>query len=193
MRPSTDQASGALNGPTRTAVIHTDGQLNSAAQFRQQIIAYRNGAPVTFGDVAKVVDSVENVRSADWFNDQRAVTVAVQRQPGSNTIAVVDNIKAMLPQFPAQLPASIQMDIFYDRSQTIRAAIDDVQLTLLIAGALVVGVIFLFLRRVSATIIPSLALPIAIARHLRRHVAARLQPRQSVADGADPVGRLCGR
>ena len=159
---STDQASGVLNGPSRTAVVHTDGQLNSAAQFRRQIIAYRGGAPVTFGDVARVVDSVEDVRSADWYNDQRAVTIEIQRQPGSNTIAVVDHVKAMLPQFSAQLPASIRMHIFYDRSQSIRAAVDDVQLTLLIAGVMVVGVIFLFLRTVRATLIPSLALPIAI-------------------------------
>ncbi|MFC5582737.1 efflux RND transporter permease subunit [Rhodanobacter terrae] len=159
---STDQSSGALNGPSKTAVVHTGGQLNNAAQFRRQIIAYRNGAPVTFGDVANVVDSVEDVRSADWYNDQRAVTVEIQRQPGSNTMAVVDDIKKMLPQFEAQLPASIRMRIFYDRSQSIRAAVDDVQLTLLIACALVVGVIFFFLRRASATFIPSLALPIAI-------------------------------
>jgi HAE1 family hydrophobic/amphiphilic exporter-1 len=159
---STDQASGALNGPTKTAVVHTKGQLNDAAQFRRQVIAYRDGAPVTFGDVAQVVDSVEDVRSADWYNDQRAVTVEIQRQPGSNTMSVVSGIKKMLPQFEAQLPASIRMNIFYDRSQSIRAAVDDVQLTLLIAGMMVVGVIFLFLRRISATLIPSLALPIAV-------------------------------
>ena len=159
---STDQASGTLNGPTKTTIIHTAGQLNNAEQFRNQIIAYRNGAPVKLGDVANVVDSVENVRSADWFNDQRAVTLAISRQPGSNTMAVVDNIKAILPRFQAQLPSAIKMQVFYDRSQTIRAAVDDVQLTLLIAGLLVVGVIFLFLRRVTATIIPSLALPIAV-------------------------------
>ncbi|MDQ6648222.1 MAG: efflux RND transporter permease subunit [Pseudomonadota bacterium] len=159
---STDQSSGVLNGPSRTAVIHTAGQLNNAGAFRRQIIAYRDGAPITFGDVAHVVDSVEDVRSADWYDNQRAVTVEIQRQPGSNTMAVVDHIKTMLPQFEAQLPSSIDMRIFYDRSQSIRAAVDDVQLTLLIAGAMVIGVIFLFLRRVSATIIPSLALPIAV-------------------------------
>ena len=159
---STNQASGTLNGPSQTTIIHTAGQLTNAEEFRNQIIAYRNGAPVKFGDVATVVDSVENIRSADWFNDQRAVTLAISRQPGSNTMAVVDNIKAILPRFQAQLPSAIKMQIFYDRSQTIRAAITDVQLTLIIAGLLVVGVIFLFLRRVSATIIPSLALPIAV-------------------------------
>jgi HAE1 family hydrophobic/amphiphilic exporter-1 len=159
---NSNQASGTLNGPAQTAIIHTAGQLRDAAAFRRQVIAFRNGAPVKFGDVATVVDSVDNVRSLDWYNDQRAITVAIQRQPGSNTMAVVDNIKKMLPQFQAQLPASIKMQIFYDRSQSIRASVYDVQLTLLIACFLVVGVIFVFLRRVSATIIPSLALPIAV-------------------------------
>ena len=93
------------------------------------MIAYSDGAPVTFGDVAKVVDSFENVRSIDWLNDERAVTVAVQRQPDSNTIAIVDNIRKILPRFAAQLPAGIQMKVFYDRSQTIRAAVHDVQFT----------------------------------------------------------------
>ena len=159
---NTNQASGTLNGPSQTATIQTEGQLNNAADFRDQVIAYRNGAPVTFGDVANVIDAVENVRSKDWFNDQRAVTISVQRQPGSNTVAVVDNIRKVLPTFQAQLPAAIETHIFYDRSETIRAAINDVQTTLLIAGVLVVGVIFLFLRRASATVIPSLALPIAV-------------------------------
>ncbi len=159
---NSNQASGTLNGPSQTSVIHAQGQLRDAAAFRRQIVAYRDGAPVKFGDVANVVDSVENIRSIDWYNDQQAITVAIQRQPGSNTMAVVDNIKKILPQFQAQLPASIKMQVFYDRSQSIRAAVNDVQLTLLIAGILVVGVIFVFLRRVSATVIPSLALPIAV-------------------------------
>ncbi len=159
---NSNQASGTLNGPSQTSTIHAAGQLHDAAAFRRQIVAYRDGAPVRFGDVAKVADSVENIRSIDWYNDQRAITVAIQRQPGSNTMAVVDNIKKILPQFQAQLPASIKMKVFYDRSQSIRAAVNDVQITLLIAGFLVVGVIFVFLRRVSATVIPSLALPIAV-------------------------------
>ena len=159
---NSNQASGTLNGPSQTSTIHAAGQLHDAAGFRQQIVAYRDGAPVRFSDVANVADSVENVRSIDWFNDQRAITLAIQRQPGSNTMAVVDNIKKILPQFQAQLPASIKMQVFYDRSQSIRAAVNDVQLTLVIAGILVVGVIFVFLRRASATAIPSLALPIAV-------------------------------
>jgi hydrophobe/amphiphile efflux-1 (HAE1) family protein len=159
---NTNQASGTLNGPSQSTIIHAQGQLRDAAAFRQQVIAFRNGAPVKFGDVATVVDSVENVRSLDWYNDQRAVTIAIQRQPGSNTMAVVDNIRQVLPKFQAQLPASLKMQIFYDRSQSIRAAVDDVQITLIIAGLLVVGVIFVFLRRVGATVIPSLALPLSV-------------------------------
>jgi HAE1 family hydrophobic/amphiphilic exporter-1 len=159
---STDQASGDLNGPKLTEIIHTHGQLTDAAQFRRQIIAYRDGGPVMFGDVAQVVDSLQEVRGADWYDDQRVKVVEVQRQPGSNTMAVVNDIRKMLPELAAQLPAAIKMQVFYDRSQSIRSAVDDVQLNLLIAGAMVVGVIFLFLRRARATFIPSLALPIAI-------------------------------
>jgi HAE1 family hydrophobic/amphiphilic exporter-1 len=159
---NTNQASGTLNGPTKNAIIRSEGQLDSADAFRKQVIAYRDGAAVTFGDVAKVVDSLEDVRRIDWLNDRRAITVSVQRQPDSNTIAIVDDIQKILPRFAAQLPAGIQMRVFYDRSQTIRAAVHDVQFSLLLAAALVVAVIFLFLRTVSATIIPSLALPITI-------------------------------
>jgi len=119
-------------------------------------------SPTTAQTALCAIDSFENVRSIDWLNDERAVTVAVQRQPDSNTMAIVDDINKVLPRFAAQLPAGIQMKVFYDRSQTIRAAVHDVQFTLLIAAALVVAVIFLFLRKVSATIIPSLALPITI-------------------------------
>ncbi len=159
---NTNQASGTLNGPTKSTIIHASGQLTSAEEFRKQIIAYRGGAPVQLGDVATVLDSLENVRSMDWYNDQRSITLAIQRQPGSNTMAVVDNIQRMLPGFQAQLPPAIAMKVFYDRSQTIRASVSEVQHTLLIAAVLVVLVIFLFLRRLSATIIPSLALPIAV-------------------------------
>jgi HAE1 family hydrophobic/amphiphilic exporter-1 len=159
---NTNQATGTVNGPSKAAVIHAEGQLMNAEAFRKQIIGFRNGAPVTFADVGNVIDSVESIRSIDLLNHDRAVTVTVQRQPGSNTIAVVDEIKRILPQFQAQLPAAIQMEVFYDRSQSIRAAVNDVQRTLLIAGALVVLVIFIFLRRVSATFIPSVALPIAV-------------------------------
>jgi len=155
-------ATGTLNGPTRQSVIHANGQLLNAHDFAPQIVAYRNGAPVRFQDVARVEDSVENNRAANWYRDDRAIGLSVQRQPGSNTIELVDQIKRILPTFLQQLPASVHLDIIYDRSQTIRDSVFDVQITLLIAGALVVGVIFVFLRRLSATFIPSIALPIVV-------------------------------
>ncbi|MBS0472399.1 MAG: efflux RND transporter permease subunit [Proteobacteria bacterium] len=155
-------ATGTLNGPTRQTVIHASGQLMNAAQFAPQVVAYRNGAPVRFQDVAKVIDSVENNRAANWFRGNRSIGLSVQRQPGSNTIKLVDSIKKILPAFLAQLPASVHLEIVHDHSETIRDSIDDVQTTLLIAGVLVIMVIFVFLRRVSATFIPSIALPIAV-------------------------------
>ncbi len=155
-------ATGTLNGPTRANVIKADGQLNDAAQFAKQVIAYRNGAPVRLSDVATVLDSVENIRTASWFNGHRAIVLAIQRQPGSNTIQVVNEVKQVLPHFMAQLPASMRLDIVHDRSDSIRASVADVQWTLIIAAILVVAVIFFFLRTVSATFIPSLALPIAV-------------------------------
>jgi HAE1 family hydrophobic/amphiphilic exporter-1 len=155
-------ATGTLNGPTRASVIHADGQLNDAADFARQVVAYRNGAPVRLEDVAKVSDSVENIRTASWYKGKRAIVLAVQRQPGSNTIEVVNGIKKVLPHFLAQLPASVRLETVHDRSDSIRASVADVQLTLLIAAVLVIGVIFVFLRTVSATFIPSLALPIAV-------------------------------
>ncbi len=153
---------GQLSGPTQSVVIHSSGQLPTAADFQQQIIAYKNGAPVRIGDVANVINSVENKYVASWYNGRRAIVLAIQRQPGSNTIAVVDEIRNILPHFMAQLPASLYLHVLYDRSQSIRASVTDVQVTLLLAAVLVVMVIFVFLRTVSATLIPSLALPITI-------------------------------
>ncbi len=155
-------ATGTLNGPTRASVIDANGQLNDAAEFARQIIAYRNGAPVRLKDVAHVIDSVENIRVASWFRGKRAIVLAVQRQPGSNTIQVVNEIKRVLPHFLSQLPASVKLETVHDRSDSIRASVADVQWTLLIAAILVVAVIFVFLRTLSATFIPSLALPIAV-------------------------------
>ncbi len=155
-------ATGTLNGPTRAAVIHATGQLMNAAGFQNQVVVYQNGAPVRFKDVARVIDSVENNRAASWYQNRRAIVLSIQRQPGSNTIQLVDSINKVLPTFLQQLPASVRLQMIHDHSDTIRASISDVQTTLLIAGILVVGVIFVFLRRVSATFIPSLALPIAV-------------------------------
>jgi len=155
-------ATGALNGAGDASVIHTDGQLDNADKFRSQVIAYSKGAPVRLGDVAQVFDSSANVRQAEWYRTQRAVSVWVRRQPGANTIAVVDQIKKLMPQFKAMLPAAIDLEVRHDRSVSIRASVNNVQETLLIAGVLVVLVIFLFLRKISATIIPALALPLSI-------------------------------
>jgi HAE1 family hydrophobic/amphiphilic exporter-1 len=153
---------GSLNGPKQSVLIHATGQLTDASQFQDQVIAYRNGAPVRVKDVARVLDSVENKYVASWYNGNRAIILAIQRQPGSNTIKVVDEIKSILPHFMKQLPASVELKILYDRSQSIRASVADVQTTLLLAAILVVAVIFIFLRTLTATLIPSLALPIAV-------------------------------
>jgi HAE1 family hydrophobic/amphiphilic exporter-1 len=153
---------GSLSGPTRTALIRSEGQMTDAEAFRRQIVAWRDGAPVRLGDLGQVIDSVENDKQASWAGDTRGVILAIQRQPGANTIEVVDSIKKVLPGFEEQLPASVSLDVLYDRSESIRASVHDVQLTLGIAAALVVLVIFLFLRTLSATIIPSFALPISV-------------------------------
>jgi len=153
---------GSLNGAKQSIVLHSSGQLTTGEAFNRQIIAYKNGAPVRVQDVARATDGVENKYVASWYNGQRAIVLAIQRQPGSNTIAVVNGIKNILPRFMAQLPATLSLNVLYDRSQSIRASVSDVELTLVLAAVLVVGVIFVFLRTLSATLIPSLALPIAV-------------------------------
>ena len=155
-------ATGTLNGPTQATQIHVNGQLTDAAAWSHQIIAYRNGAPVRISDVGRAIDSYQNVLAATWFNGKRAIVLSIQRQPGSNTIAIVDSINRVLPGFVQTLPSSAHLTVLYDRSQSIRASVADVQWTLLLAAVLVVLVIFLFLRSFSATVIPSLALPIAV-------------------------------
>src|SRR5256712_6916948 len=153
---------GSLYGKYTNLTLQTNGQLMNAAQFRPLIVAYRNGAPVRLEQVANVIDSVENNKVASWFNGRRSVTMTIQRQPGTNTVAVVDAIRALMPQFKQQLPASVNLDVLNDRSISIRQSVNDVQFSLLLAIALVVMVIFLFLRNVRATIIPTLALPTSI-------------------------------
>jgi HAE1 family hydrophobic/amphiphilic exporter-1 len=155
-------STGQLNGPSQATLIHVNGQLADAAQWNRQIIAYRNGAPVRIQDVGRAVDSYQNVLAASWYNGKRSIVLSVQRQPGSNTIQIVDAINKVIPRFIQSMPKSAHLSVLYDRSQSIRASVSDVQTTLLIAAALVVAVIFLFLRTLSATVIPSLALPIAV-------------------------------
>ncbi|HEV7868145.1 MAG TPA: efflux RND transporter permease subunit [Chthoniobacteraceae bacterium] len=153
---------GLLDGKTRVFTVETSGALSDAAGFRQVVVAYRGGAPVRLEDVATVQDSVENTRSAGWYNDTRGIVMGVQRQPGANTVAVVDQILALLPDLRAQLPAGINLEVLIDRSATIRESVHDVQFTLLLSIALVVLVIFIFLRRLTATVIPSVAIVISI-------------------------------
>ena len=155
-------ATGQLNGPTQATLIHVNGQLTNAKDWSHQIIAWRNGAPVRVQDIGRAIDSVENNLTAGWYNGKRSIVLSIQRQPGSNTIDIVNAINNVLPRFKQTLPSSVNLAVIYDRSQTIRASVNDVQVTLLIAAVLVVAVIFVFLRTLSATIIPSLALPIAV-------------------------------
>jgi len=154
--------SGTLDGASKAVTLMASGQLKSADAFRQVIVTFRNGAPVRLGDLGAVVDSVQSDKSAGWFNRDRAINLQVKRQPGTNTIEVVDAVKALLPSFRAQLPAGINLDIVNDRSTTIRESVAEVKFTLILAIILVVLVIFLFLRSVTATLIPSIAMPIAI-------------------------------
>lgn len=157
---------GQITGPQRAFTLQASGQLMSAAQYKPLVVSYRNGTPVRLEELGQIIDSVEEDKTASWFydknSDQRAIILAIQRQPGTNTMEVTDDIKKLLKTFQAELPPAVHMDILYDRSDTIRESYIDVQFTMLMTLGLVIGVIFLFLRNVSATVIPSLALPFSI-------------------------------
>ncbi len=157
---------GTFQGSRQIFAIKANGQLDNAAAYRPLVVAYRNGAPVHLEEVAQVIDGVEDDKRANWLGDkdhyQPAIILAIQRQPGANTIATVAAIKAILPAFQAKLPASVQLSVLYDRSVSIHQSVNDVQFTLILAGSLVVLVILLFLRNLSATAIPAVALPISV-------------------------------
>jgi HAE1 family hydrophobic/amphiphilic exporter-1 len=153
---------GTLYGPQRAFTVQATGQLFEASAYRPIIVAYRAGKPVRLEELGRVLDSVENDKIAAWFVNQRAIILAIQRQPGTNTVRVAKAIRELLPTFEAQLPASVSMHVLYDRSESIEESVRDVQFTLVLALGLVVMVIFLFLRNLSATIIPSLAMPLSI-------------------------------
>lgn len=157
-----NQSTGSLYGQRQQLPIRSDGQLLRAAAYNDVVVAYRNGAPVHVRDIGVARDSVQDDQKASSYNGTRAIVLAIQRQPGANTVATVDRIKAVLPSFRAGLPPSVKLETLYDRSQSIRASVDDVQFTLLLAGALVVFVIYLFLGSLSATLIPAVALPISV-------------------------------
>ena len=157
---------GTLQGPNKAFTVETSGQLMDAASYRPLIVAYRDGSPVRLQDLAVVSDSVENNKTAAWYGENgqinRSLVLAVQRQPGTNTVQVADNVRRLLPLFQQQIPASAQLHILFDRSQSIRESVSDVKFTMYLTLCLVVMVIFLFLRNISATVIPSLALPMSI-------------------------------
>ncbi len=153
---------GTLYGEQQNATILTNGQLQNAADFRSLIVAYRNGAPVPLGELGQVLDGVENDRVTAFYNGTPGILLAIQRQPGTNTVKIVEQIKELLPDFQKRLPAAINLNILFDRSAPIKEGIEDVELTLLLTIGLVIFVIFLFLRNVRATIIPSLAVPLSL-------------------------------
>ena len=155
-----NQAKGSLDGPRRASIINATDQLLTSREYEPLIVAYRNGAPVHVSDVAEVADDVENVRQAAWMNETPAVLINIQRQPGANVIEVADRIKKLLPQLQSALPSSVQVTLLTDRTTSKRASVRDVQFELMLAVALVVMVIFLFLRTLSATVIPAAAVPL---------------------------------
>jgi multidrug efflux pump len=157
-----NQAKGSFDGPARASTIDANDQLRTVSDYEQLIIAYRNGAPIRVVDVARVINSAENTQLAAWANERAAIILNIQRQPGANVIEVVDRIKQLLPQLQAALPGSIEVIPLTDRTVTIRASVDDVQVELLISIALVVLVVFLFLRNIPATIIPGVAVPLSL-------------------------------
>ncbi|MDG9811335.1 MdtB/MuxB family multidrug efflux RND transporter permease subunit [Pseudomonas juntendi] len=157
-----NQPKGNFDGPTRVSMLDANDQLRSPEEYANLILAYNNGAPLRLKDVAEIVDGAENERLAAWANENHAVLLNIQRQPGANVIEVVDRIKALLPSITDNLPAGLDVSVLTDRTQTIRAAVKDVQHELLIAIVLVVMVTFVFLRRASATLIPSIAVPLSL-------------------------------
>jgi hydrophobic/amphiphilic exporter-1 (mainly G- bacteria), HAE1 family len=153
---------GVLDGTKQAFTIEANGQMFKAAAYRQMVVAYRDGSPIRLGELGQVIDTVEDNKTAGWYNNSRAIVLTIQRQPGTNTIEVVDNVKKLLPTFRSQMPASVELNVLFDRSTQIRESMNDVKFTLCLTIGLVIMVIFLFLRNLSATIIPALALPMSI-------------------------------
>ena len=162
MNGNVNLPTGTLYGTHQAFTIEASGKLNNAEAYRPLIVAYRNGSPVRLGELGRVIDSVENDKIASWYNTTRTIGLAIYRQPGTNTVEVVDSIRELLPSFRAQMPGSVNLNILYDRSLSIRDSVNDVKFTLFLTMCLVVLVIFLFLRNLSATVIPSLALPMSV-------------------------------
>ncbi|MBN8525775.1 MAG: efflux RND transporter permease subunit [Planctomycetes bacterium] len=161
-RANSNRPTGAMQSPSKAWSLRTDAGLADAEDFRPLTVAWRNGVPVRLQEVATVIDSVENDKVASWYDGRRAIVLAVQRQPGTNTVGIVDSVRALLPEYRRMLPESVGLDVLIDRSQTIRESLADVEHTLALTAILVVLVIFVFLRRLSATVIPALSLPLAL-------------------------------
>ena len=159
---NSNQATGELDKGSKSRTIKSTGQLTRAEEYRELIVAYRNGAPVRLKQIARVINSVEDDKNLGWFNGKRGIVLAIQRQPGANTVEVIDSIQKLLPGFRAQLPGGVSLGVLYDRSVSIRESLHDVQFTLVLAISLVVLVIFLFLRNLHATLIPAAAIPLSI-------------------------------
>ena len=159
---SLDSAKGNFDGPRQDYQIQANDQLLTSADFKPIVVAYRNGAPIQLSDVANVIDGTENLKQAAWMNETPAVIVNIQRQPGANIIQVVDRVTKLLPILQTSLPAAVKVTVLTDRTSTIRASVKDVEFELMLTIALVVMVIFLFLRNLAATIIPSVAVPLSL-------------------------------
>src|SRR2546425_2819477 len=187
VQSSINAPKGSFDGARQSYAINVNDQIFSGADYRNVIIAYRNGSPVRVADIGEAVDNVENVRLASWVGGKPAVLLDIQRQPGANIIQTTDRVKALLPRLRASLPSSVKLSIFGDRTETIRASVADVQFTLLLTVALVVMVIFVFLRKFWATVIPSIALPL-IPIHF-----ARCRPRRTGRVGDETSGQAAHR
>ncbi len=161
-RHNVNLPTGILWGQHWSYTVQAAGQLNTSEAYRPIIVAYRNGSPVRLEELGRVIDSIQNDKNANWFGNTHSIQLSIQRQPGTNTVEVVDNIKALLPTLREQMPPAMHLDIFFDRSTAVRESVHDVKLTLGLTVLLVVVVIFIFLRNLSATLIPSLALPMSI-------------------------------
>ncbi len=183
---------GTLYGKHQVFTVLASGQLQSAADFRPLIVSYRKGCPIRLEELGNVADSVQNNKVAGWFNNTRAIVLTVQRQPGVNTVEVVDAIKKLLPHFRNQLPPAVNLEILFDRSESIRDSVHDVEFTLLLTVGLVVLVIFLFLRNLSGHADSESGVAAVHRRHVCGDGVVELQPGQPVADGADAVGGFRG-
>ena len=188
-----NQAKGNIENDNLSVMLDTNDQLFNAEAYKNIIVAYRNGAPVKLQDVAGVIDATKSPRTGAWYNGKRAELLLIFRQPGANTVEIVDRIKGMMPRLLASIPQSVHVDLMSDRSRSIRDSVADVQFTMLLTIGLVVMVIFIFLRHLWATIIPIDHRAAVADRHLRRDVRAGLQHRQPVADGPHHCRGLRGR